>query len=46
VREAARLAVRQALDLPRHRRPIVEVQITRLGPDVLTALEPEEETVP
>ena len=46
VREAARLAVRQALDLPRHRRPIVEVQITRLGPEVLTALEPEEETVP
>jgi ribonuclease J len=39
VREAARGAVRQALDLPRHRRPIVEVQITRLGPDTLAAFE-------
>jgi mRNA degradation ribonuclease J1/J2 len=39
VREAARGAVRQALDLPRHRRPIVEVQITRLGPDALAAFE-------
>ena len=39
-------AVRMALDLPRHRRPIVEVQITRLGADVLAAFESEEETVP
>ena len=31
VREAVRGAIRQALDLPRQRRPIVEVQITRLG---------------
>ena len=46
IREAARGAVRQALDLPRQRRPIVEVQITRLGADVLAAFEPEEETVP
>jgi ribonuclease J len=46
IREAARGAVRQALDLPRQRRPIVEVQITRLGSDVLAAFEPEEETVP
>ena len=45
VREAVRVAVRQALDLPRHRRPIVEVQITRLGADTLAAFEPEEETV-
>jgi ribonuclease J len=46
VREAVRGAVRQALDLPRQRRPIVEVQITRLGADALAAFEPEEETVP
>jgi ribonuclease J len=46
VREAVRGALRQALDLPRQRRPIVEVQVTRLGADVLTAFEPEEETVP
>jgi ribonuclease J len=39
VREAARAAVRQALDLPRHRRPIVEVQVTRLTPATLAALE-------
>jgi ribonuclease J len=39
VREAARSAVRQALDLPRHRRPIVEVQVTRLTPASLAALE-------
>ena len=45
VREAVRVAVRQALDLPRHRRPIVEVQITRLSADTLAAFEPEEETV-
>jgi len=41
VREAARVAVRQALDLPRHRRPIVEVQVTRLTPASLAALEEE-----
>jgi ribonuclease J len=39
IREAARMAVRQALDLPRHRRPIVEVQITRLTAATLAALE-------
>ena len=39
-------AIRQALDLPRHRRPIVEVQITRLGADTLAAFEPMEEAVP
>jgi ribonuclease J len=39
VREAARAAVRQALDLPRHRRPIVEVQVTRLSAATLAALE-------
>jgi len=37
-----RNALRQALDLPRHRRPIVEVQITRLNADMLAALEEEE----
>jgi hypothetical protein len=46
VRETVRGTVRMALDLPRHRRPIVEVQITRLGADVLAAFESEEETVP
>ena len=46
VREAVRGAIRQALDLPRQRRPIVEVQITRLGADTLAAFEPVEETVP
>jgi ribonuclease J len=39
VREAARGAVRVALDLPRHRRPIVEVQVTRLSAATLSALE-------
>ena len=46
VRDAVRGAIRQALDLPRQRRPIVEVQITRLGADTLAAFEPVEETVP
>jgi ribonuclease J len=39
VREVVRTALRQALDLPRHRRPIVEVQITRLSAETLAALE-------
>ncbi|MEK0081650.1 ribonuclease J [Benzoatithermus flavus] len=39
VREIVRVALRQALDLPRHRRPIVEVQITRLSAETLAALE-------
>jgi ribonuclease J len=39
VRESARVAVRQALDLSRHRRPIVEVQVTRLTPATLAQLE-------
>ena len=42
-RHAARCV--KPLDLPRQRRPIVEVQITRLGADTLAAFEPEEETV-
>ena len=46
VRDAVRAAIRQALDLPRQRRPIVEVQITRLGADTLAAFEPMEEAVP
>lgn len=44
VRDVVRAALRQALDLSRQRRPIVEVQITRLGSEALAAL--EEETVP
>ena len=39
VREAVRAALRQNLDLPRSRRPIVEVQITRLSAESLEALE-------
>lgn len=41
IRDAVRAALRQALDLPRHRRPIVEIQITRLTADSLAALEEE-----
>ena len=41
VREAVRVAIRQSLDLPRQRRPIVEVQVTRLGAETLAALEDE-----
>ncbi|MFO1039984.1 MAG: ribonuclease J [Geminicoccaceae bacterium] len=39
VRDAVRGSIRQVLDLPRHRRPIVEIQITRLSADSLAALE-------
>lgn len=39
VRETVRSAVRQALVLSRSRRPIVEVQITRLTAEMLDALE-------
>lgn len=39
VRDAVRGALRQSLDLPRSRRPIVEVQITRLSAESLEALE-------
>ncbi len=46
VREAVRGAVRVALDLSRQRRPIVEVQVTRLNADTLAALEEEEELAP
>ncbi len=41
VREAARIAVRQTLGLPRQKRPIVDVAITRVTPEVLAALEEE-----
>ena len=41
VREACRIAVRQTLGLPRQKRPIVDVAITRLTPEVLAALEEE-----
>ena len=46
VRDAVRGAIRIALDLPRQRRPIVEVQITRLGADTLATFEPMEEALP
>jgi ribonuclease J len=39
VRETVRGTLRQKLDLPRSRRPIVEVQITRLTGEMLEALE-------
>ena len=46
VRDAVRAAIRQALDLPRQRRPILEVQVTRLGADTMAAFEPMEAAVP
>jgi len=39
VREAVRIAVRQGFGIGRDRRPIVDVAITRLTPEVLAALE-------
>ena len=39
VKDVVRVAVRQGLDLPRQRRPIVEVQVTRLTAEALDALE-------
>jgi ribonuclease J len=36
-------AVRQGLDLPRQRRPLIEVQITRLSAETLDGLEDERE---
>jgi ribonuclease J len=39
VRETVKNALRQGLDLARQRRPIVEVQITRLTAEALDALE-------
>ncbi len=41
VREAVRAAVRRAFGLAREKRPIIEVQITRLGPEVLDVLTDE-----
>jgi ribonuclease J len=38
IRQAARSAVRRALKLVRERRPIIEVQITRLGREALESL--------
>jgi len=43
VREAVRVTLRQTLSLSRHKRPVIEVQITRLTPESLAAL--EEDTV-
>ncbi len=42
VKEAVRAGVRQALDLGRDRRPFIEVQVVRLGPEALEALEDAE----
>ncbi|MCB2056130.1 MAG: MBL fold metallo-hydrolase, partial [Geminicoccaceae bacterium] len=39
VSQAVRAALRQSLKLPRFKRPIVEVQIVRLTPDAIGALE-------
>ncbi|MGH6943216.1 MAG: ribonuclease J [Geminicoccaceae bacterium] len=38
VREAVRIAVRRAFRLAREKRPIIEIQITRLGQEALDAL--------
>jgi len=46
IEEAVRVAVRQGLDLPRDRRPLVQVQITRLDAETLARLEDEEEKGP
>ena len=43
IRQAARSAVRRALRLVREKRPIIEVQITRLGRDALDGLLEEAE---
>jgi ribonuclease J len=45
IRQAVRTAVRQALKLVRDRRPIIEVQITRLGREALQGLLDEAEPV-
>jgi ribonuclease J len=45
IRQAVRTSVRQALRLVRERRPIIEVQITRLGKEVLQGLIDEAEPV-
>lgn len=42
VQEAVRIALRQGLGLARHKRPLIEVQVVRLGEDALAALEGEE----
>jgi len=39
VREAARVTVRQTLALSRHKRPVIEVLVTRLTPESLAAFE-------
>jgi ribonuclease J len=44
VRDAVRTASRRAFRLNRQRRPIIEVQITRLDPQVLDALAEQEES--
>ncbi len=41
VREAVRITTRQFLGLPRQKRPLIDVRITRLTPEVLAALEDE-----
>jgi ribonuclease J len=46
IRQATRTAVRRALRLVRERRPIIEVQITRLGREALEGLLDEAEAAP
>jgi ribonuclease J len=46
IRQAARGAVRRGLRLIRDKRPIIEVQITRLGRDTFDGLLDEAEAVP
>ena len=42
LQEDVRIDVRKGLDLPRDRRPLIEIQIIRLAPDALDQLEDEE----
>jgi ribonuclease J len=46
VREAVRTAVRRSFKLIRDKRPIIEVQITRLGQEALSGLAEEAEAAP
>ena len=46
IRQATRSAVRRALRLAREKRPIIEVQITRLGREALEGLHDEAEAAP
>ena len=39
IEDRIRMAVRRLLGLPRERRPVIQVQITRLSPEMLAQLE-------